>query len=420
MSLHTEEASKVCGIRVGYALGMIVLLALGLRIGAVLAMGGPPEKDALQYHSIAANLVAGHGYAITPDVPTSLRPPVYPLFLTAIYAMVGTDYHVVLYVQALLHALLVLPLFLLARRLSGSHRVGLLTAGLFAVHPSFEVVSRMYAENLLVPLLLAFLFLMHRALSGESGHTAYAVVAGIVAGLLGLTKPEYGLLGLGAWMLALVWPAARRRWKAWATVLLVSLLVFSAWQIRDLALGSSEEKHLGSETFLFANCPAIDGEGWWSLTDMSRMERQRAVCHTYLDAHAGELKGISLLQLWRQHPWPMAKLVLNRMLILWFSPPVGSSHLAAVSPVLSRLAFAGNAVFVLFALAGLLHLLSTRPELFSWLAVVVYMTVVYGLLHAIRRYGYPFVPELCLLAAWGAIMLYGSRNRQREEPDAHQ
>ena len=136
---------------------LIFMTALLLRVAVVRYLGSPPAKDALQYHTIAMNQLKGYGHALEPGKPTSLRPPLYPLFLAGIYAMTGADYLHALYAQAMLNALLVFPLFWLGYRISGRFWIGILTACIFAIHTSFELVSQLLRENLTVALVVLFL-----------------------------------------------------------------------------------------------------------------------------------------------------------------------------------------------------------------------------------------------------------------------
>lgn len=392
--------------RQAWGLGLILLVALVLRLAAVGAWGTPPQKDALQYHTIAVNLVAGHGYALQVGEPTSLRPPVYPLFLAAIYAMTGANYRHALYVQALLNALMVLPLFWLARRFSGSHAVGMLAAGLFAVHTSFEVVSRLYAENLLIPLGLGFVIAVARALQDTGRGWGWSLAGGVLAGLMGLTKPEMGLLGLALLLLGLMWPAARMYWRRLGIVALVSLLMVGAWQGRDLGIRDHGEGHLAGTALFFSYYPAINGTWWWPVTDMQALERVRRQADAYLAGHSREQMARALQAAITAHPGGFVQLAVNRVILLWASPPVGSSTLAGVSPVLRWLALLAQYALTALAMGMLLYSVARyRVQMVSMLAMALYMTIVYGLMHAIRRYGYPFVPEWCLLVAWGGWAL---------------
>lgn len=393
-----------------WALGLILLLALALRLAAVSVLGALPEKDALEYHTIAINLATGYGYALQPDEPTSLRPPAYPLFLAAVYAVSGPDYRHVLYLQALLNALLVIPLFWLARRMSGSVAVGMFAAGLFAVHTSFEVVSRLYAENLLIPLALGFVGALYMALRRPESGWGWSVAGGVAAGLMGLAKPEMGLLGIALFMLALLAPATRMHWRRLAVVALVSMLMIGAWQGRNLVVGSYGQGDLAGSALLFSYYPAITGSWWWPVTDMQALEGVRRQADDYLASHDHAQMKQALETAIAGHPFDFVKLAASRVMILWASPPVGSTVLASVSPMLRWLALLAQYLFVAIAWGALLYFAAIhKARILPMLALALYMTVVYGLVHAIRRYGYTFVPEFCLLVAWGGWMLWHGR-----------
>ena len=363
-------------------------------------MSAPPESDALQYHSIAVNLISGHGYVIVPDVVTTYRPPAYPIFLALIYTMFGVDYKYALYFQSFLNSLLVLPLFCVARRLTESAACGLLAAGLFAVHTSFEIVGRLYAENLLIPLALTFAMAMYQMVRCSKRRLWYAVVVGIVAGLMGLTKPEYTMVGVAALLCGLILPVFRQYWKYVLVATGVSFLLLGGWAARNALTNDPVEKNIAKNTLIRAYYPAFNGSWWWAVMDMDALERQRDDSRRFFK-NQGENAHLNaqLFKLAQDHPVGILKLVLSRVLILWCSPPVGSSTIKKISPRLEGLVLGGQLFFIISALIAMIRLIAERPELFGWLVLALYMTVVYGLLHAIRRYGYPFVPGICLFEA---------------------
>lgn len=396
---------------------MIFLLALALRVLAVEFLGAAPDKDALQYHTIAVNISTGHGIAVEPGFPTGVRPPAYPIFLAAIYAAFGADYHHALYAQALLNALLVLPLFWLGRAMSGSAVVGLLAAGLFAINTTFGIVSSLYAENLLIPLALGFVWTLYMMLQRPGGGMVWALAGGILAGLMGLTKPEMALLGLGVLILGLLRPRTRLHWRSLGIVAVISMLIVGAWQVRDHTINDREHADSFIYTLSYSYYPALDGSWWWPVTDMRELEKERMRAETYLSEHTQGQNTSALEDALVGHPGGFMKLVISRVIILWASPPVGSSVLNSVSPLLRWLALIAQYIFVAGGLGMLLYCVVKRPELLPILALCLYMTIVYGLLHAIRRYGYPFVPELCLFAAWWMGMLWQHWRPQRGKHD---
>jgi len=302
----------------------------------------------------------------------------------------------------------------LALRISGSAVVGWIAAGLFSVLTSFEIVTRLYAENMLILLMLAFVIVIYRMLSHVTHRGRYAVAAGVLAGLMGLTKPEFAMLGMATFLFALLWRSTRTYWRLWLMLSIVSLLVVGGWQMRSFNVPPSGQS-FANETLIFSNCPALLGDGLWAVTDMARLEQQRERCHRELDALPREQLVAKVRQIWLDDPLMMIKLIVNRVLILWVSPPVGSSALAALSPLVVWVALLGQYLIVALALAAMLTGFSGRKEMFPFLLVVVYMTVIYGLLHSIRRYGYPFAPELCIMFSCGLLMLYDKWKKRKGE-----
>src|SRR5580704_16177701 len=75
---------------------LLVLVALGLRLGLVWAISGEPGPAAnctYEHGQIAENIVAGRGFSINylgVTGPTSQQAPLYPLLLTGIYKVFGT------------------------------------------------------------------------------------------------------------------------------------------------------------------------------------------------------------------------------------------------------------------------------------------------------------------------------------------
>ena len=390
---------------------LIFIAALSIRIITVEVFGRFPEKDALEYHTIAINQLEGFGHALESGKPTKLRSPVYPLFLAGIYAVLGPDYRNALYVQAVSNVLLIFPLFWLGFRLSGEILVGVLATIFFAVHTSFEIVSRLYSENLVIIVALCFVFCIFYMIRRDSYYLA--VLSGLLAGILGLIKPEYALIGFAMLFPGAIQPSLYRHRKQLAIVASVSLLIFGSWQLRNIALPDSDHsvyRH-GQNTVIGAYYPALSGTWWWPITDMEELERARDEARAFIFSRPFEQSRQEIVAALIREPLGLVKLTLSRILILWASPPVGSSMIASVNQSLRWSAIVGQYLFVCCAFWMLIKVGREAPEVTGFVVMALYMTIFYGILHAIRRYGYPFVPELCLFAAlfvWN-YRLYGRK-----------
>jgi len=157
--------------------------------------------------------------------------PGYPAFLAVIYAVTGNSAQAVRVVQAVLGALLCIPVFAIARRLIGV--VGAVLAGLgIAFHPLLIYMSGwLYSETLFLLILWTGIWLLIRGLdSNKSGQT---VVAGVALGFATLVRPEIAFFPLFAlafgWMLR--WPPHVLRAMFVAQIVLIGVIL--PWTTRN-------------------------------------------------------------------------------------------------------------------------------------------------------------------------------------------
>ena len=404
-----------------WPLVVLFLVAVLLRLAAIHWLAGAPEQDELDNHRLAVNLLAGEGYAVTPGHPTTYLPPVYPAFIASVYALSRPDYRIVWYVQAALNASLVFLLFHLGRLLF-SESVGYLAGGAHALHPSFEIVTTLYRENLLILLLVALCYCLARGTKEGGGGLFF--LAGGVTGLLVLTNPIYVLLPLSL----IAWASLDRRLRPCLRRLLVVALVpvvmWLPWQARN---SFHPESHAEADAYkhlalMFGHYPVFSGDFWWSLSDMRRLEAEREQAREFLrqreQADVGRPVEERLARDSRElidrilhRPFAYLRFVVNRDLILLVSPPPGSSALREWHPVLGWVAFGGNSLFVLVSVLFLLRRYQYDATVFPFIVVLTYLLIVYGLIHAIRRYGYALEPMWCVFGS-AALYRLGARLRQ--------
>ena len=89
---------------------LILLIAFSVRLGYVYSVApGPPLKetpDALHYDGFAQSVLTHGEYTYSGSREFKIRrPPVYPLFLAAIYKVFGHSLHAVRVIQVLINVL---------------------------------------------------------------------------------------------------------------------------------------------------------------------------------------------------------------------------------------------------------------------------------------------------------------------------
>jgi 4-amino-4-deoxy-L-arabinose transferase-like glycosyltransferase len=233
-----------------WLLALVLLVALGARVGAVLASESwyEPRTDAEHFDITASSLAAGdgYGYAIVPPndasqrEPTAMRAPLYPVALAAVYVVFGEhSWTAGRLLNSAFGTIGVALLGVVAAQL-WSRRLAWVAMAIFAVHPAFIVVgSSLQLEPLFVALLLGSVAaaLQHRR---QPRGLLWPSVAGVLLGLNILTR-ETAFLALPG-IVWLIWtaprgdapvPTTKRSVPAPLLVVALAAAVVLPWTVRN-------------------------------------------------------------------------------------------------------------------------------------------------------------------------------------------
>lgn len=267
-----------------FPLRLAAIAALGVALRAVYLFVVADDVDGLGdwhfYHGQANLLADGRGF-LDPFAlleqgrpPTSAgHPPLYPLALAGL-SLLGLDSELAHRSGGLVFGAGTIVLAgLLARRVAGP-RVGLLAAGLVAVHPLLIAADGALLSEGLYATVVAGLLLVAWELQ-ERPRRATALALGALAGLAALTRGEAVLL-LPLLALPVAWRAAPGdRAARLALVAAAAVLVLAPWTIRNwttfdrpILLSTNEATVVAG-----ANCPlTYSGPdlGGWNIECISR------------------------------------------------------------------------------------------------------------------------------------------------------
>jgi 4-amino-4-deoxy-L-arabinose transferase-like glycosyltransferase len=158
--LEASSPGKLNGHRV---LLLILATALVLRGLCAILFNGEIDPEGAEYARIAENILLGRGYVgiATEGVQLffpPLFPPLFPLLIAGISMLIGDPETAGRTLNVFFGALLVLPVYGIARRLFDGN-VGLGAAALVAVHPYLVNLSTtVYCEPTYLTLLLSAVF----------------------------------------------------------------------------------------------------------------------------------------------------------------------------------------------------------------------------------------------------------------------
>ncbi len=250
-------------------LAAVVVMAVAARAAAVLLLQSHTvPRSTYEHGEIAANLLAGRGFAVQflgADGPTSQQAPAYPLLVAAAYALGGVGTPRALLglelFQAILGGLTAASAVWLCREAApGRPRAALLAGLVAAIHPTLVYsATHVQVATLATLLLTATLAAAYRA--GRTGQGRHAAGAGGLLGLLLLTDPILGLVLPGA-AAAIAIGAGRRRGLRLAGVMaVVAAIVVAPWIARNYRVHG--ELVLVKSTFGYAfwqgNCALSQG-----------------------------------------------------------------------------------------------------------------------------------------------------------------
>ena len=195
------------------ARALIVTVAIAVRLSAVaLTFPGDARVESWEDVAIAQNILAGKGYSIDntwryrmvyhfverdihdaePDGhrETTLKPPVYPFVVVALFSVFGAHHFLpLLILNAALGGATAHYLFQLLR--TRSETAGVIGASAFAVYPPFIYHSATTPESTWLVVFLLVLFIARVRLLVITGSGANGFIAGLVGGLLAMTHPVY-------------------------------------------------------------------------------------------------------------------------------------------------------------------------------------------------------------------------------------
>jgi 4-amino-4-deoxy-L-arabinose transferase-like glycosyltransferase len=410
----------VTGRRFGLAVGLLLVLALAVRLGYVaLTPDYELVHDAKNYDYHARSIASGEGYGFAFRRPTAFRPPGYPFLLAGVYDVLGLEraepdrrLPPARIVQAVIGTVIVGLIGVLALQLWG-RREALAAMALGAVYlPLVLVGGAVMSEPLFVALMLAGLCTAVQVRRAGRWRWGWVLATGVLAGLAALTRAN-GLVLL----LPLAWAAwdLRPRWSvralaAPAAVVVVALATVSPWTIRnavELHAFVPVSTQLGSALAGTYNDDArLDSENPASWRSLKRVG-DYADIYTHVGARPEpeierEYRSAALDYI-REHPAYLATVAFwttRRLLELggldW------ARHTYATVSVGAGWANAGIVCFWLFALLAIAGACTARARRAPWwvwaVPVLMYLSVVLLVVET-PRYRSPIDPFVVLLAA---------------------
>ncbi len=389
-----------------WALAAIFTLGLIVRVVVVAQAPSVLRGDEVYYDNTARSIAAGKGYIRSDGRPTSFRTPLISLFIAGVYRLVGDSPATVKYLQAVIGSAVILLLYLLGALWSG-RELGLLCAGLGAIHVSFVGVAiRLHSETLYTVLLLGFIVGYVRLWDRPT--MRLALVTGVLLALATLAKPSPQALP-AVILLGFLFERRRperrlrRDLAAWAVLTASFVMVIMPWSVRNYRV-HGRLVLLTTETGYVLNHSYYPKDGKiYGVTDITPMKlaADQIVEETAANAYLTRAIVRDILD----HPVDKIIKLLPLKLAFYLSP-------------FDWEVFGGNGtynftyVFLLpFGLVGIIISAQAWPRSLPLFAVLGYMVCLTLVLYGSSRLRLPIEPLLVLFAGLGLQRLWAVRRR---------
>lgn len=396
-----------------HAAGLVLVLALVVRLGAIAVT---PEhrlvNDPLDYDRHARSIAAGDGYppsgVVAAGGATAIRPPGYPAFLGAVYALTGDSPLAGRIAQALLGTAIVALTMVIAVQLWGA-LVAVVAGLLAAVFPPLVVTGMaLLSEPLFVVLVLASVAAVLRWRA--TGRLPWLLVCGVGVGLACLTRSNGGLV-----LLAMLFAARRdgswrslRSYRPSLVVLLCALAVVTPWTVRNAIELRSFVVVTTQDGFTLAgtyNATSHADDGIWRVPiadpAIARLtERHRGLSEAEMNARLRS----AARRYAADHPAYVAEVAARNTLRLFNLGGTRFQHAVAagdhgLGPRWGDLLVIGILPFLVAAAGGALTRAARRAPAWFWSIPVLLCFPVFIL--ATNRTRAPIDPFLLMLAALG-------------------
>ena len=388
---------------------MILLVALVLRLGAVIPIHGQGYASEERVFIFMGQSIAGSGVFVDPEGGRSVRAPLYPAILALSFFLFGKSLVIPHLIGCLLGVVSVALVYALSKQIWDSERAALFAAGATALHPGMIIYSALLqSEVVYVCLFLAVLLIAYRAL--ETRDLMLVLIFGVVAALTALTRAVF--LGFFPLLLASIWLIRRRGKLAGGRVVLVALLEFclvvAPWTVRNYYVHHAfvPIATVTGGSLLVGNNPFVHGtpklpsffDDW---VREKASERGIEDFDSLSEVQQSSVKKDIALAYIASDPVHGAHLALQKLFVFLVYPITYADS----SPWVKGVAVGADAVLLLGMVVGIVVTWRHRFDLLPLYLLIVCSAGTHMILHAEGRYRLPLVPVFALFFGCAGAVL---------------
>jgi 4-amino-4-deoxy-L-arabinose transferase-like glycosyltransferase len=383
---------------------VLFLVASLLRIlYAFYLKGNIPVGDAAGYDLLGLNIWKHSEYAFQRGIPTALRTPVYPLFLSGLYFLFGHSYLAVRIIQSIIGGLICVVIYFIGKKTINKN-VGFIAATISVFYPFFIY----YTGYLLVETLFTFLLavaVFWLIVSAQKPDWRNLALSGIFTGLAALCKPTafaflpFSVLGF----LVILGIRKISTYRNIGIFLLFFIITLSPWVIRNYIVF---QRIIPAATQLGKTL--LDGSLLFEAQHQWRMEEEQQTNPILLkgkELHEIEKNDYytkEALNFIRRNPKYMMKLAIWKFLKFWRLYPhtktiYAYEHSKVLLVLFSLLSYG---ILLPFSILGIIFSIKNWKQFTFFYGLIGSFTMIHLIFWSQIRYRLPIMPYIIVFAAF--------------------
>lgn len=404
---------------------LLIILFIGLTLRLILLtyFWDKPLKivDETHYQTIAEHILYNHEFSLETGNPTSMRPPLYPAFLSTIYFLTGGIHlNAARIAQIILSLATIYMVFLLGKKIF-NEKIGLLAAFVFSVYPSFLFFTHFLLAEVLFTFLFTF-FIWYFLSFIEKRSSRDILLAGIFMGLSSLTRSIlYPFLIVALIFLLISCKGTMAQRVKWLFLLAMGYtIIVGPWTIRNTLLyktpvvvntmggfniymGNYEHTPLnrawaavgltGNKAWYYGHENELSGlneaqkEKW-----CSKKAKEFISDHKILTIKRSLIKAINF--------WGMERSIVGGIMGGYYTGLNKRVYLAGIT----LLIFLAYAIVVISSMFGFIYNISLkRVDILFVIILICFFTTMHSIVFGHSRYHLPLIPLLAIFSSWGIM-----------------
>ncbi len=373
-----------------------------------------PQRDAAGYDAIAVNIFKHGEFAFEQGTPTMRRAPLYPLFLSGIYAVFGHSYLSVRLIQSFLETLTCFLIFLIGKKIFNEY-TGFIALILSVIYPFFIYYTGMLlVETLLIFLIAIIIYLM--VISIDYKTKRKMVLIGIAFAAAGLCKPTfYPMIFLFSIFLFI---HAENKIKVTKYLLLMFvpfIITVVPWGIRNkIVFEKFEITHEGGMQNLFDSLLTANKGSTGLATEEVYKDERHIKGLGKKPEERGNYYFNQFKKLLIKNPLAFIKNAGFKFFRLWRVYPMLGKVDASVRPanIIVVLGFAYYDIILLLSISALVIYRKFSRKIILLVLPAINISIVHMIFSSIPRYRRPAIPGLLILAAGTIFYIIQKLNKK--------